>query len=69
MKADTGGLPYDYGSVMHYGANAFSRNGQPTITPHRSVKIGQREGLSAFDWAHVKRAYCGCGQMEANSLS
>lgn len=30
---DNQGIGYDYRSVMHYSANAFSRNGQATIDP------------------------------------
>lgn len=30
---DNQGVGYDYRSVMHYSANAFSKNGQPTIDP------------------------------------
>lgn len=53
---DIGG--YDYGSIMHYGATAFSKNGQPTIEPLQSgVTIGQRNGLSAGDIAAIHALY------------
>jgi hypothetical protein len=50
--------PYDYGSIMHYGMYAFSKNGLPTIVPKQSgVTIGQRNGLSAGDIAAVHHIY------------
>jgi hypothetical protein len=48
---------YDYGSIMHYGPTAFSRNGQPTIVAKNGAEIGQRRGLSAGDVAAVKAMY------------
>lgn len=55
----TYGLPYDYNSVMHYGAHDFSKDGYATIVPRQSAHIGQRGGLSTIDWQHVRKAYCG----------
>ena len=50
--------PYDYGSIMHYPATAFSTNGQPTIVPLQpNVTIGQRSALSAGDRAGVRAIY------------
>jgi hypothetical protein len=31
--AEGQGVDYDYRSIMHYSAGAFSKNGQPTIEP------------------------------------
>ncbi len=48
---------YDYGSIMHYPALAFTANGQPTIVPKDGDLIGQRTGLSELDIAAVLAMY------------
>jgi hypothetical protein len=49
---------YDYGSIMHYPATAFSKNGQATIVPRQAgVTIGQRDGMSAVDRLTVAEMY------------
>lgn len=48
---------YDFGSIMHYGAFAFSSNGQATIVALGGQQIGQRNGLSANDIAAVRALY------------
>lgn len=49
---------YDYDSIMHYPAEAFSRNGQPTITPViGQPRIGQRFRLSEGDIRAINTLY------------
>jgi len=49
---------YDFDSIMHYGANGFSRNFLDTIeTVPVGIPIGQRIGLSAGDIDGISRAY------------
>lgn len=53
---------YDYGSIMHYGALAFSSNGLPTISVKSppaaaGTSIGQRGGLSGGDVAALNTIY------------
>lgn len=55
-------VEYDYGSVMHYGKTAFSRDGSDTIIPLKDLKgetMGQRLRMSQKDIARLNSAYCG----------
>lgn len=58
--------PYDFGSLMHYGATAFSKNGLDTITTLHGEAIGQRNGLSANDIQAVLYMYGYGGLYVAN---
>jgi hypothetical protein len=48
---------YDYGSIMHYPRDAFSKNGADTIRPKRGVVVGQRECLGGGDIAAITELY------------
>ncbi|MGI8832373.1 MAG: M12 family metallopeptidase [Nitrososphaeraceae archaeon] len=53
---------YDYGSIMHYGASYFSKNGLPTIEVLKiespdAGSIGQKNGLSVGDIAAANQLY------------
>jgi hypothetical protein len=58
------GTPYDYASVMHYGADAFSKNGAPTIVSRRrpGEQLGQYVGLSGIDAQELNMLYKCAGE-------
>ncbi len=59
--------PYlDFGSIMMYGPNSFSKNGLPTITKKDGSSYSvQRNGLSYWDKQGVKNMYKKiCGTIE-----
>ena len=54
------GIKYDFGSIMHYASNTFSRNGfDITIRPRPGIiaRIGQRQKLSPLDIKQAKLLY------------
>ncbi|TMW39165.1 hypothetical protein DOY81_015755, partial [Sarcophaga bullata] len=52
------GVPYDYKSIMHYSAKAFSKNNNKTIVPKdANATIGQRFGLSVRDIRRINLMY------------
>ena len=62
-RADVQGIPYDYDSLMHYGAYAFAKNRSiPVIQPKDpSVdlrRLGQNWMFSQNDILQVNKRYC-----------
>ncbi len=58
------GESYDYESIMHYSANAFSRNPDNpevmTIVPTNDLdplELGKRSNLSRTDVVKIKKMY------------
>lgn len=57
VKVESQG-PYDFDSIMHYSAKAFSKNGKPTLVSRApGVMIGQREHVSVGDVDAVNALY------------
>ncbi|XP_077977847.1 nematocyst expressed protein 6-like isoform X2 [Glandiceps talaboti] len=64
---------YDYNSIMHYGANYFSKNGRATIEVTKRgkkvhVDMGQRDALSNLDVAQARDLYRCNTPPEANAV-
>ncbi|XP_012733773.2 high choriolytic enzyme 1 [Fundulus heteroclitus] len=59
FKTDSLDLPYDFGSIMHFGMYAYSMSGEPTIVPKngRIVKLGHSSSLSHTDKLKINRLY------------
>lgn len=64
------GTAYDYQSIMHYGATAFTKNGGVTILTKNGESIGQRFGLSKGDIRRINNKYnCNVGNSHINYFS
>ena len=57
-KINSLGVEYDYKSIMHYGARAFSKNGKPTLVARdSSLKKFGNTRLSLLDIRQTKLLY------------
>uniref|UniRef100_A0A0N5BYM3 Zinc metalloproteinase n=1 Tax=Strongyloides papillosus TaxID=174720 RepID=A0A0N5BYM3_STREA len=61
IHSNTLGLPYDYGSIMHYDMFAFSKNKEPTLLPKHMLynhTMGHIHKLSFIDIKTINLLYC-----------
>ena len=70
-RSSSQGLSYDFGSIMHYRHNAFSRDGdKSTIVPcNRTIPrtiLGKSATATDLDFLHINLLYC--GGMDANFM-
>ncbi|KAL2099729.1 hypothetical protein ACEWY4_004123 [Coilia grayii] len=57
-EGDTQDLPYDLGSILHYGSLFFSSNGSPTVvSKKKNLELGQRTHLSELDVQRIQKLY------------
>jgi hypothetical protein len=69
FSSQTLGSPYDYNSIMHYGATDFGINGRTTIRTKNGQSIGNRNEATVNDIKKLKLLYqCENGQREWDSL-
>ncbi|MDY7225329.1 M12 family metallopeptidase [Hyalangium rubrum] len=59
----TQNIPYEYSSIMHYGAQAFTNNGRDTMVPkQRGAQLAEpydKPGLTTLDVKKIHKLY-GC---------
>ena len=52
-------MPYDYGSVMHLGSYAFTKNSIKTIVPLKSIRrLSFKQYPTALDMFQMNIMYC-----------
>ncbi|CAH1257393.1 MEP1B [Branchiostoma lanceolatum] len=59
-ESRTLGLPYDYGSIVHYESHAFSMNGMQVIVPRHStngIVLGAAQDFSSLDLQKLNALY------------
>jgi len=64
------GVPYDYGSVMHYSKTSFNIATAPTIVtkiPEFMDVVGQQMEFSDSDLLKLKRLY-NCSELGSHSV-